>query len=207
MATPAKLKFGQNQASFALENGIKALNDALNPFSELEKKIGSIPFYQTGARAFIKMGGTPIAVCQDFRWTVSYQPNPIYTIDTVHPWDIDVGPMTVTASLNQIMDPTKGPEVDHLLPVMSSAIHQPIVEIQVLDKLGTSLFYARGMWLSVNGSISRGNLSSFSAQFTGLAYQHYVSQAFKPYNSLAGGLSGLLNTGAKIASALSGGIL
>jgi hypothetical protein len=163
------------------------LNDKLNPFSELEKQVGQIPFYQTGARAFIKVGGKPLAVCQDFRWQVSYQPNPIYTIDTVQPWDIDVGPMTVSATLSQIMDPTKGPEVDHLLPIMSSAVHQPLVELQVLDRLGTSLFFARGMFLSVSGSIARGAVSSFTATFTGTAYQHYVAQSFKPYNSIAGG--------------------
>jgi hypothetical protein len=206
VGTPAK--FGTPPGALgAFQAGVDKLNDALNPFSDLEKKIGQIPFYQSGARAFIKMGGKPLAVCQDFRWTVSYQPNPIYTIDTVQPWDIDVGPMSVNASLSQIMDPTKGPEVDHLLPIMSSAVHQPMIELQVLDKLGTSLFFARGMFLSVSGSIAKGAMSTFSAQFTGIAYQHYVAQSFKPYNSIAGGLSGLVNGLGGLASDASGGLL
>ena len=207
MATPAKYgpppgALGQFQAE------AEKLNDLLNPFSDLNNKTtGQIPFYQSGARAFIKMGGKPLAVCQEFRWTVSYQASPIHTIDTVQLWDIDVGAMSVSANLSQIMDPTKGPEVDHLLPIMSSAVHQPMVELQVLDRLGTSLFFARGMFLSVSGSIARGSMSTLSAQFTGIAYQHYVSQGFKPYNSIAGGLSGLVNGLAGLASDASGGLL
>jgi hypothetical protein len=187
-----------------LENQAKKINDLLDPFSGRDPKI---PFYQTGARAFIKMGGRPLAVCQDFKWTVSFAANPIYTIDTVQPWDIDVGPMSVNASLSQIMDPTKGPEVDNLFPIMSSAVHQPLIELQVLDKLGTSLFFARGMFLSVSGNIARGQVSTISAQFTGIAYQHYVAQSFKPYESIAGGISGLANGLKNLASTATGGLL
>lgn len=209
MTIPAKFAPGGINTGLAslktLEEDAQKLADDLNPFSELEKKIGQIPFYQTGARAFIKIGGKPIAICQDFRWQVSFQPNPIYTIDTVQPWDIDVGPLAVSATLSQIMDPTKGPEVDHLLPIISSAVHQPLVELQVLDKLGTSLFFARGMFLSVSGSIARGAVSTFTATFTGVAYQHYVAQSFKPYNSIAGGLSGLANGLGGLVSDFTGG--
>lgn len=190
-----------------IEESAKKLTDALNPFSELEKQVGQIPFFQTGARAFIKIGGRALGVCTDIKWNVSYAANPIYTIDTVQPWDISVGPLSISASLNQIMDPTKGPEVDNLLPIMSSAVHQPFVEMQVLDKLGTSLFFARGMFLTVAGGISRGQISTYSATFTGVAYQHYVAQAFKPYNSIAGGLSGLANGLANLASDATGGLL
>jgi hypothetical protein len=188
------------------EDYAKAVSDALNP-SPVDDTKGQLPFYQTGARAFIKIGGKPFAVCQDIRWQIAYSPNPIHTIDTLQPWDIDVGPMSVNASLTRIMDPTKGPEVDHLIPIMSSAAHQPYVELQVLDRLGTSLFFARGMFLSVSGNISKGAVSTLSAQFTGVAYQHYVSQSFKPYNSVAGGLQGLANSVTGLVSTPTGGLL
>lgn len=206
MTTPSKFKSpGGNLEAFT--NNAQGLSNLLNPFSEESKQAGQVPFYNTGARSFIKIGGRAIAVCQDFRWSVNYQPNPIYTVDTVIPWDIDVGPMTVNATLSQIVDPTKGPEVDHLLPIMSSAVHQPLVELQVLDKLGTTLFFARGMFNSVNGGVQRGQLSTLTAQFTGIAYQHYVAQQFKPYDSIASGLSGLVNGLANLASDATGGIL
>jgi hypothetical protein len=174
------------------EKQAKKIEEGLDPFSDTKEGIGQKPYYQTGARAFIRIGGRPIGVCQDFRWKVSYMPTPIHTIDTVQPWDIDVGPMTVSATLNQIIDPTRGPEADNLLPIMASAVHQPMVELQVLDKLGTSLFFARGMFLAVDGSISRGGLSTHSASFTGIAYQHYVAQQFKPYDSFGAALGGLV---------------
>jgi hypothetical protein len=106
------------------------------------------------------------------------------------------------------MDPTKGPEADGLFHTMSSAIHQPFIEIQLIDKkLGTSLFFARGMFTGISGSVSRGQVGTWSASFTGTVYQHYVSQAFKPYNSVAGAVSGLFRGLQNLASAGTGGIL
>lgn len=208
MADPAKFNGGNAGGALGkFQKNAEDLSNKLNPFSEESKQVGQLPFYQTGARAFIKVGGKALAVCQDFRWQIQHQPNPIYTVDTTIPWDIDVGPMTVNATLTEIMDPTKGPEVDNLLPIMASAVHQPMVELQVLDKLGTSLFFARGMFLSVSGGISRGQLSTITAQFTGIAYQHYVAQQFKPYSGIASGLSGLVNGLGGLASKISGGIL
>jgi hypothetical protein len=205
---PAKYNFTTpGNASKAFQDNANILQAALDPFQSLEKTIGQVPFYGTGARALIKIGGKPMAVCQDFKWQVSFQPNPIYTIDTVQPWDIDVGPMSVSATLTNIMDPTKGPEADNLLPVMSSAVHQPMVELQVLDKIGTSLFFARGMFLSVSGNIARGQLSTFTATFTGIAYQHYIFQKFKPYNSIAGGLEGIASGLVGLVSDATGGLI
>jgi len=202
---PSPAKFDNHSAFSGLEAESAKLTDLLNPLSGI--KPGQYPFYSTGARALIKCGGRPIGVCQNFHWTTSYQANPIVTIDTNIPWDIDVGPLTVSATLSQILDPTKGPEVDGLFSIMSASVHQPLIELQVLDKLGTSLFFARGMFLSVSGNIARGQTSTLSAQFTGMAYQHYVAQQFKAYSSLASGLSGLVNGLANIASSVTGGVL
>jgi len=191
----------------AWEDRAQGLNDALNPFSEAAQQAGKIPFYQTGARALIKIGGRPLAVSQDIRWQVAYVATPIHTIDTVHAWDIDIGAASVSATLNQIMDPTKGPEADGLFHTMRSAVHQPLVEMQVLDATNTSLFYARGMFTKVTGSVARGAISTWSAVFTGIAYQHYVAQAFKPYQSIAGGISSVVGGLQGLASDLSGGLL
>lgn len=209
MAGPAVFNGGNPGGALgSFQANAENLSGLLNPFNDLiDGELGAVPFYGSGARSFIKIGGKAIAVCQDFRWSVNFQPNPIYTIDTVIPWDIDVGPMTVNATLTQIVDPTKGPEVDFLLPIMSSAVHQPFVELQVLDKLGTTLFFARGMFTSVSGGVTKGQLSTMTAQFTGVAYQHYVAQQFKPYNGIASGLSGLVNGLGGLASDVSGGIL
>jgi hypothetical protein len=90
---------------------------------------------------------------------------------------------------------------------MQAAVHQPLIEMQVLDKLGTSLFFARGMFVAVNGNVTQGQISHFSAQFVGVAYQHYVNQKFKPYNSIAGALTGAVQGLQNLASSLTGGLL
>lgn len=164
------------------------------------------PFWSSGARSLIKVGGKALAVCQDFRWTVTYQATPIQTIDTAFPWDIDVGQVTIQATLSRIMDPIRGPEADAIFPIMSAAIHQPMVEMQVLDALGTCLFFARGMFTSVTGAVVLGQLSNVQAGFVGVAYQHYVSQEFQPYG-LAGAAGDLLGSAQDVISDLTGGFV
>lgn len=176
--------------------------------SEDSKLPGLLPFHGTGARAFIKVGGRPVGVTQNISWDISYTGTPIHTVDSVFPWDIDVGMVSIRASLTQIMDPTKGPEADGLFHVMQSAVHQPMVEMQVMDThLNTSYFYAKGMFLKVSGNIARGAMSSWNAEFMGVAYQHYVAQTFKPYDSVSGALGEILEEAAELAGVISGGIL
>jgi hypothetical protein len=208
MGIAAKYKAGPTKAIGALTGDVDKLNEALNPLSDYSKQKGQIPFFQTGARALIRLGGIPLAVCTDINWRVEYAATPIFTIDSNFPWDIDVGAATINASLNSIMDPTKGPEADLLFHIMQSAIHQPYAELQVLDKLGTSMFFARGMFLGITGHVARGQVSTWGATFTGVAYQHYVNHfAFKPYNTIAGKTSALLGGLKGLASDLTGGIL
>lgn len=191
-----------------IERNAEALTERLNPFSDLDNEIGRIPFYASGARAFLKIGGKPVGVARSIRWKVAYNATPINTIDSPHAWDIDIGQASVSAQLDRIMDPTRGPEAEGLFHTMKSAIHQPMVELQVIDRqLGTSIFFARGMFTEVDGSLAHGSLGSWSARFMGTAYQHYVSQQFKPYDSVAGALDGFVNGLQGIASDLSGGTL
>ena len=189
------------------EAGAQKLIDGMNPYSNYAAQIGTIPFFQTGARAFIKLGGRPLTVVQDIKWKVSYAATPIQTVDSLFPWDIDIGAATIHAFLTSVMDPTKGPEADGLFTVMKAAEHQPLIELQVLDYLGTSLFFARGMFTEVGGSVARGAVSSWNAQFIGVAYQHYVSQSFKPYNTVAGAATKALDSLKNLASDVSGGLL
>lgn len=192
----------------AIESNIEATNEALNPFSDPEGNIGRLPFYATGARAHIRAGGKAIGVARSIRWKIAYNATPINTIDTPIPWDIDVGQVNIRASLEKIMDPTQGPEAEGLFHIMKSAVHAPTIEIQVLDRaFGTSIFFARGIFTEVDGNITHGALGTWNANFVGVAYQHYVSQSFKPYNSVAGALSGAVDGLQDIASDLSGGIL
>lgn len=190
-----------------LDDDQRFQNDANVIYNAMKEGEKRIPFYSSGARALIKVAGKPLGVCQSFRWSVSYQSGNIQTIDDAFPVDIDVGPANITANLSQIIDPTRGPEHDGIFHIMSAAVHQPLVELQVLDKSGTSLFFSRGMFTSINGNVSLGSMSNWSANFQGIAYQHYVSQNFKPYNSVSSGLSNLIDGLQNLTSDLTGGFL
>lgn len=189
-----------------LEQSIEEAQNRIDPFNP-ENDIGRVPFYSTGARSLIKVGGRSIGVSPSVRWSVSYNGTYLNTIDTPHAWDIDVGPMRVAVDMRLIMDPTKGPEHDGMFSIMKAAVHQPMVEIQVLDKqLGTSLFFARGVFLEVAGDVSIGNISTFQARFMGTAYQHYASQDFQAYDTVSGTASALIDGLQDLASDLTGGL-
>lgn len=207
MSRPSAAKFNKTNGPRNISN-VQQSSAVLAPTVQPDYQGGAAPFYSTGARAFIRVGGQAIGVAQSFSWKVSYSGNPVNTIDAVEPWDIDVGRLNISGSLSQIIDPTKGPEADGLFAIMQAAIHQPMVEIQVLDALGTSLFFARGMFLAVNGNVSRGQVSNLSAEFLGVVYQHYVNQGgFTPYGSVAGAASKIAKNLRNLASDLTGGIL
>jgi hypothetical protein len=203
---PIKYRNPGDDKSAAIEKKLETINDQLNPFSAEAKNIGKKPFYSTGARALVRVAGKPVGVCTSISWNVQYNAEPINTIDTPHAWDIDIGQVRITANLSKFMDPTGGLEAEAMAHIMPAAIHQPMVEMQVLDGFGTSLFFARGVFATMSGNISRGQISTFSASFVGTVYQHYVSQTFKPY-SVAAKVSGALNNLTNLAGNLTGGLL
>jgi len=207
MASFTETRLNPITAADGADAKIQKITDALDPFSSNRNSAGQVPYWSTGARSYIKIAGKPVAVCQDIRWTVSYAATPILTVDTPHAWDIDVGACSISGTLNNILDPTKGPEAIGLMAIMQAAIHQPMVEMQVLDALGTSLFFCRAMFTQVNGSVARGALSGISASFVGTVYQHYVSQTFIPYKSIGGLLTGAVKSLQNLASSASGGLL
>jgi hypothetical protein len=158
---------------------------------EITKGPGIYPKYSSGARSYIRVAGTPIAVCQSFSWRIVSETTEIKTIDTNLPWDISFNQIGITATLNELVDPRGSLESEGLFHTFQSFIHQPFVEMQVLDATGSSLFFARGSFCGMSGSIRTGQLSNFSVDFKGVAYQHNVFQSFRPY-SLVGSA---LNTG------------
>lgn len=177
-----------------IEGQLANINNALDPYSDLQNKVGTIPFFHTGARALLRIGGKPMGVAQSISWNITVNAEPIHTIDSPHAWDIDLGLVKITATISDMINPVKGPEANHLFNIMPAIVHQPMVEMQVIDKgTGTSLFFARGMFTSISGNISRGQVANFSANFTGVAFQHYVVQNFSnPYGGV-GALGELAN--------------
>lgn len=141
----------------------------------------TLPQYFSGARAYVVVSGELIAVCQDFNYTVDFTPEETRTIDTHVPWDISVGQVSIRASLRQLVDPSESPESQGLWSNMASIIHQPLVELEVFDKLGQRMFFAKGMFTRISGSVTIGSLSNRNIDFIGTAYAHNVTQSFIPY--------------------------
>jgi len=141
--------------------------DRLDPSNTADP---GIPRYGSGARSLIRIAGKPIGLCQSFTWTISYLATPIHTIDSLFAWDVDIGQASIRGRLEQIIDPVSSAEADFLFHTMQSAVHQPMVEMQILDLVGTSLFFCRGMFTELQTSVNRGQISVQSAGFIGVAY-------------------------------------
>ena len=208
----------------ATTRDIDKFNDTLSGGNAKQGEGAKKPYYVTGARCFIKLGGKPVGVCQDFKWNVAYQATPIQTVDTNAAWDIDVGQVTIQATLNKIYDPVKGPEADGLFAIMSASVHQPMIEIQVIYQspdlmrnfqyekttaqkmVEFSMFFARGMFVSVSGNATLGQVSNLSASFVGITYQHYAAQGFVPYG-FAYVAAEAVQSAKSLVSSFSGGFL
>lgn len=168
------------------KKSMEELSQSYKDAAERDRLLGrnpntSLPQYFSGARAYVAVSGELLAVCQDFNYTIDFTPNEARTIDTHVPWDISVGQVSIKASLRQLVDPSESPESQGLWANMASIIHQPLIELEVFDKLGQKMFYARGMFTRISGSVSTGSLANRSVDFTGTAYAHNTSQGFIPY--------------------------
>lgn len=189
----------------AIEKSAEKFNGLLDPLSE--QKQSKMPFYSTGAKCLLRIGGKHVTVANSIRWSISYNSTPIQTIDALMPWDIDTGSVKINAEISMIMDPTKGPERDSLFHIMSSAAHQPMVELQILDRaLGTQILFARGVFTDIAGNVAVGSTGSWNARFVGVAYQHYVNQSFRPYSGIAGAGSSVLDSLQNFVSDITGGL-
>ncbi len=173
---------------------------------ELGKGSRKFPRYNSGARALIRVAGKPLAVALSFRWQVMSQGTEVRTIDTNLPWDIAPNQIGITGSLSQLIDPLSSMEAQALYSTVQAMIHQPFVELQVLDYLGTNLFFTRGMFLGLSGDINHGQLSTFSVNFQGVTYQHNVFQEFTPYSPL-GDLLESVSSAFSALKSVSGGFL
>lgn len=154
---------------------------------------GITPLYNSGARSYVRVAGQAFAVAQSVSWNVVSDPTEIRTIDTYLPWDQVTGQISITARLSEFIDPRGSAESQAIFHTLQSFGHQPYVEMQVLDAIGSSLFFARGTFYGLSGEISVGRLSQFSVQFKGVMYQHNVYQTFTPYSNLGDQVGELLD--------------
>lgn len=139
------------------------------------------PQFSTGGRAYIIVSGKPLALAQRVAWRINTAHEEIRTCDTHMGWDVVPGQVSVSVSISEIVDPNIPAEVEGTWATMASLIHQPAVELEVFDKLGERMFFARGMFVSMSSGIAMGSMAERSLEFVGWAYASNVDQQFKPY--------------------------
>ena len=172
-----------------LEENAQAFEKFLDPRYRQDEP-GEIPFFSSGARALIRVAGDTLFAAQRIAWNVNTKTEPIFTIDSNVAWDVDVGQIMINAVVEQFIDPTNSLEAQGLFHTVQSSIHQPYVEMQIIDSFGTTIFFTRGMFTGMSGDISSGQLGNLRATFTGVYYQNYVAQYFLPYSKIGSAIDG-----------------
>jgi len=165
--------------------------------------VPTVPELSSGGRTFIQIGGKPLILAMDFNYTITAETEEIRTIDTNLPWDVAIGQIKISGTLRRFVHPDDSAEANGLFHTMQSFIHQPYVELLLQDANGNTLLYAKGMFTGITGQISRGQMTTQSATFTGVAYQQWAYQEFKPYSD-KGFLSGISSGLKGIQKSLSG---
>jgi hypothetical protein len=194
----AKLLSG---AKILQEQFSRIFEDGADPWAQY-------PEFLTGARAYITVAGRPYAVAIRVQYRVSMEVEEVRTVDTNLPWEIIPGQVHIHATLQGVIDPTQPAESDGLWANMASIMHQPLVEIEVLDKLGEKQFWARGMFTEISNSIAVGSVAERTATFRGIAYAHNVMQSFTPYaddDGIAGKITGALKSASSWVRNTTGG--
>ena len=207
MADPNK---PANWRSSKLLRGVNSLQraakdlaaDASNPFGDPAKQ----PQMSTGGRAYIVVAGKPLALAQKVAWRISTSYEEIRTVDTHLSWDIVPGQTSISVTLGELVDPLQPAETEGTWATVASVIHQPIIELEIFDKLGERMFFARGMFVSMSQDIGMGALASRSLEFVGITYASNVSQSFKPYAD-TNKVAEAFQTAAKTLKSWTGGIL
>lgn len=140
----------------------------------------NLPKFFTGARCKILINGLPVGVAMEVNWSVSADWDEIRTIDAFVPWELTPGQMTINASLRRVIDPLKPAASDGLYSTLQSYLHQPYASIEIRDRVSNVIFYARGIFTNLKGSVSVGSVGVESVDFVGYYFRENVVQRFSP---------------------------
>lgn len=178
-----------------LDQALSDVDIALERVKAVAKKPGvNLPDYFTGARAKLMINGNTIGAALEVSWTVNSSMQEVRTIDNFLPVEIVPGQMSIKATLKRVVDPRRTLGGDGLYPTIQSYLHQPYAQIEIRDRLGASIFLAKGMFTDLQGSVANGQLGVESLSFVGYYWRENVSQDFNPDPA---GVSALANTFSK----------
>lgn len=138
------------------------------------------PEYFTGARAIIWVNQKKVAAAMDVSWSVSIDTKELRTIDSYMPWELIPGQTKVTATLRQVMHPDRTVTSQGLFTIIGAVLHTPYASIEVRDKLGNPMFFAKGMFTDLEGNVGTGSLGIESVRFMGYYWRQNDQQNFDP---------------------------
>jgi hypothetical protein len=138
------------------------------------------PQMGTGARAKLTVNGKTIGAALEVSYSVTANTTEVRTIDQFLPWEIVPGQMLIKANLRRIVDPDRTLGGDGLYTTMQAYLHQPYASIEIRDTLGNLQFYAKGMFVDLQGSVQAGQLSVEGVSFVGYYWRENVKQDYTP---------------------------
>jgi hypothetical protein len=143
-------------------------------------KSPNFPQFVSGARAKLTVNGKTIGAALEVSYTISANMTELRTIDQFLPWEIVPGQVSIKANLRRIVDPNRSLAGDSLFSTLQSYLHQPYAALEIRDKLGNLIFYAKGMFTDVQGNIQNGQLGIEGASFVGYYWRENVKQEYAP---------------------------
>ena len=138
------------------------------------------PELSSGGRAKLTINGKTIGAALEVSYSVTANVTEVRTIDQFLPWEIVPGQMMIKASLKRIVDPSRSLGGDGLYSTIQSYLHQPYASLEIRDKLGNVIFYARGMFTDIQGSFQAGQMSVEGVSFIGYYWRENTIQDFYP---------------------------
>lgn len=138
------------------------------------------PEYGTGARSVIYINDQKIGAALDVSYSVNIEHTEIRTIDSQLPWELIPGQISIEASLRRIVHPDTTVTQEHLFTIITAALHTPYASIKIQDRLGNTLFYAKGSFVSLQGQVAVGQVNIESVRFQGYYWRQNDAQLFIP---------------------------
>lgn len=160
------------------------------------------PEFASGARSVIYINEQRIAAALDVSYSVNIESTELRTIDAQLPWELIPGQISIEATLRRVVHPSNTVTQEHLFTIITAALHTPYAALKIQDKLGNTLFFAKGSFTSLQGQVAVGQTNIESVRFQGYYWRQNDSQSFYPDPAASGGSMLLRLSKAKLGAVM-----
>ena len=113
-------------------------------------------------------------------WSVAIDYEEVRTIDSYMPWELVPGQAKVKMSMRRIITPDRSLAGDGLFTTITSVLHTPYASVELRDRLGNLVFFAKGSFTDIQGQVANGQMGVASLSFIGYYWRENVKQEFDP---------------------------